>query len=100
MANFLIEVPHGEDKIACMKAMQVFIESGSHFLAHADWGCEDNEHKAWLVVNVDTREQALQVVPPLYRHDAKIIKLFKMTREEVDAYRKTHNLSETGEYHG
>lgn len=99
MANFLIEVPHDEDKSACMKAIQIFVESGSHFLANADWGCSDNEHKAWLIVDVDTREQALQILPPLYRRQAKITKLFKVTREEVEEYRKEHKLKETAKYH-
>ncbi len=99
MAGFLIEVPHGEDKMACMKAMQVFVQSGSHFLANADWGCADKEHKAWLIVDVDSREQALQIVPPLYRRVAKITKLFKMTREEISNYNKEHKLNYTDEYH-
>jgi hypothetical protein len=99
MANYLIEISHDENKMACMKAMQVFIDSGSHLLANADWGCEDNEHKAWMLVDTDTKDQALQVIPPLYRHNAKIIKLIKLSKEEVDYYRKTHKLKETDKYH-
>lgn len=84
MSAYLIEIPHAVDKIACMHAIQVFLESGSHFLANADWGCEDGEHKAWMVVNVDNKNQALQIVPPLYRHEAKIIKLSKYTKEHTE----------------
>ena len=62
MANFLIEVPHEKNKMACVQAMRIFVESGSHFLAHADWGCSDDEHKAWMIVDVETREQAMQIV--------------------------------------
>lgn len=43
MAKFLIEVPHNEDELACMRAIESFVQSGNHFLAHAEWGCEDNE---------------------------------------------------------
>ena len=99
MTDFLIEVPHGDDKISCIKAMQVFVNSGSHFLANADWGCADNEHKAWMIVNVANKEVALQIVPPLYRHDTKITKLFKMNRKEVEYYVKEHKLDKTDEYH-
>jgi hypothetical protein len=38
MAKFLIEVPHGADKAACDQAIQIFLQTGSHFLTHADWG--------------------------------------------------------------
>lgn len=99
MANFLIEVPHKEDKMACVKAIEIFANSGSHFLANADWGCSDHEHKAWMIVDVESKEQALQIVPPLYRHEAKIIKLFKLTKEEVEYYSKEHKLNETDQYH-
>ena len=85
--------------MSCMKAIQVFVQSGSHFLANADWGCADHDHKAWMIVDVDTKEQAMQIVPPLYRHDAKITKLFKLTKEEVDHYMKAHNLDQSDEYH-
>lgn len=84
MSAYLIEIPHAVNKIACMHAIQVFLESGSHFLANADWGCEDGEHKAWMVVNVDNKNQALQIVPPLFRHEAKIIKLVKYTKEHTE----------------
>jgi len=88
MAGFLIEVPHKADKMACIHAIKVFRESGSHFLSNAEWGCSDNEHKAWLIVDVDTREEALQIVPPAFRQNAKVISLFKVTREMYDAYMK------------
>lgn len=99
MASFLIEVPHGESKMACMKAIQIFAGSGSHFLAKADWGCSDHEHKAWMIVDVETREQAMQIVPPLYRQRAKIIKLMKLTKKEVEYYSKEHRLDGTDEFH-
>ena len=92
MSNFLIEVPHGEDKAACMHAIQIFVETGSHFLANADWGCSDHEHKAWLIVDVETKEQALQIVPSLYRQHAKITKLFKVTRDDVNKYKEEKEL--------
>ena len=94
MANFLIEVPHGEDKMACVKAFQIFVETGSHFLANAEWGCADHEHKAWMIVDVDTKEQALQIIPSLYRHEAKITKLFKLSKEEIANYREEHKLNQ------
>jgi hypothetical protein len=84
MSKFLIEVPHGEDKLSCIRAVQIFLASGSHFLTNADWGCRDGEHKAWLIVDVDNKESARQILPSAYRSDAKIVSLNKFTREEMD----------------
>jgi len=50
MEKYLIEVPHEATKAACVNAVRVFLQTGSHFLANADWGCHDGEHKAWLLV--------------------------------------------------
>jgi hypothetical protein len=82
MSKFLIEVPHGEDKIACDRAIQIFLSSGSHFLTHADWGCRDGVHKAWLLVDVEDKESARQILPPSFRSDATIVALNKFTRDD------------------
>lgn len=79
MPRFLIEVPHEAKKEACDRAVRVFLETGSHFMTNADWGCSDGEHKAWFVVEVDTREEAKQILPPGFRLQAKIIELTRFT---------------------
>ena len=58
MARYLIEVPHEANFTACSHAVEVFMKTGSHFLTHADFGCADGEHKAWLTVEVDSRTLA------------------------------------------
>ncbi|HLN54260.1 MAG TPA: hypothetical protein VK212_11180 [Lentimicrobium sp.] len=83
MKRFLIEVPHGADKKACNEAIQVFLATGSHFLTHADWGCEDGEHKAWIIVDVDNKEEAKMILPSLFRSSAKITQLRHYTPEDL-----------------
>lgn len=87
MAKFLIEVPHEATKQACMQAVRIFYETGSHFLANADWGCHDGDHKAWMVVDVDTKDQAKMIVPSAFRSESKIIELYRFTREEMEEYK-------------
>ena len=90
MAKFLIEVPHEADKVACARAIQVFLTSGSHFLTNADWGCADGEHKAWIVLDVESKEDARSIVPPSFRPQAKIVKLSRFTMREVDEITRQH----------
>ena len=90
MPKFLIEVPHEEELVACAKAVKVFLSTGSHFLSHAEWGCSDGEHKAWIIVDVDDREQARWIVPHPYRHEAKITQLNRFDLEEIDNIINTH----------
>ena len=82
-ARFLIEVPHEETTVACARVVDVFLRTGSHFLSTADWGCKDGVHKAWMVVEVDSKEEARGIVPPAFRPQAKVVQLNRFTREEI-----------------
>lgn len=92
MTKFLVEVSHSPEKIECLRTIQIFLSSGSHFLTHADWGCLDGEHKAWFIMEVDSKEEALRVVPPFYRKDTKITKLSKFNLTEVENLLKQHQI--------
>lgn len=81
MTRYLIEVPHENNKDACNQAVQAFMETGSHFMTNADWGCGDGEHKAWLVVELESKDEAKSILPPLFRENAKIIELQQFTVE-------------------
>lgn len=90
MARFLIEVPHEDKAKECALAVKVLLSSGSHYLTHADFGCLDGEHKAWIIVEVDSKEQARFILPPVYRAQAKIIKLNKFSLEEINEFLEQH----------
>ena len=92
MTKFIVEVSHSPDKIECLRTIQIFLSSGSHFLTHADWGCLDGVHKAWFIMDVDSKEEALRVVPPFYRKDTKITKLSKFNLTEVENLLKQHQI--------
>ena len=90
MKRFLIEVPHEDNKIACARAIQVFLQTGSHFLVNADWGCLDGEHKAWIILEGENKEDALSVLPLQVRPQAKIVELAKFSMDEVDEVLSQH----------
>jgi hypothetical protein len=90
MARFLIEVPHSDDKVECARAIQVFLQTGSHFLANADWGCLDGDHKAWIILEGDNKQDALSVLPLAVRPEAKIVRLAKFSMDDVDGTLSQH----------
>jgi len=90
MPKYLIEVEHEAKKEACEQAIRIFLNTGSHFLTNADWGCMDGEHKAWLILDVDNKEQARTVLPPAFRRQAKIIQLNKFSLDKMDEIRPYH----------
>ena len=90
MSRFLIELPHAAETVACANVVKTFLSTGSHFLTHADWGCSDGEHSAWMIVEAASKEEARSIVPPPYRPDARIVSLNYFTMEQIDAILDSH----------
>jgi hypothetical protein len=83
-AKFLIEISHESNPVTCARHVEVFLKSGSHFFTHAVWGCKDGEHKAWLIVDVESREDARAILPPAFRSQAKIVQLNAFSMEDIE----------------
>ena len=83
MARFLIEVPHESGTVACAHAAWILLNTGSHYLTHADFGCRDGDHRAWIIVEADTKDEARGTLPPAYRRTASIVGLNKFSLEEL-----------------
>jgi hypothetical protein len=89
-ARFLIEVPHEAAMVACARVVDVFLKTGSHFLSTADWGCKDGVHSAWMLVEVDSKEEARGIVPPAFRAQATVVQLNTFTIEEIESILLEH----------
>lgn len=98
MARFLIEVPHEPDTVACARAVHVLLSTGSHFLTHADWGCMDGVHSAWIVADVGSKAEALAIVPPVYRSVTRVVGLNDFTLAQIEHTLRRHGaLGETSQ---
>ena len=84
MAKFLIELEHEASKEACERAVEIILSSGSHFLTNAEWGCEDNVHKCWIMVDLDSKDEVQSILPPVYRNEAQITQITKYTVEDMN----------------
>jgi len=63
----------------CRLAVKHFRQYHAGFLTHFEWGCYDNDHHAYAILEAESHEQALLSVPPLFREKAKAIKLTYFT---------------------
>lgn len=93
MPRYLIEVEHEAEAGACDRAAQVLLASGSHYLTHADWGCLDGVHTAWLIVEVESRDLARAIVPPAHRARARVVGLSAFALEDLDRFLAHHRLA-------
>jgi hypothetical protein len=90
MPRFLIETTHDGTPRACTREIELFHQTGSHFLTHADWGCKDGVHKAWIIVEMDSKDDARNILPPQDRAEAKVIQLNKFSMQELDELLRLH----------
>lgn len=88
MPRFLIEFRHSSEYEGCVRALDAIMEHGSHLITNADWGCDDGVHIGWLIAEMDSRQEALQLAPPQYRADTRVIKLRRWSRDEIEAMKK------------
>ena len=84
MPRFLIETQHVDDHKGCIMALDAITKYGSHLVMRTEFGCEVGVHSGWLIVEVDSQEEAMQLVPPNYRSSARIVQLKHWTREEIE----------------
>jgi hypothetical protein len=90
VARFLIELPHDPERVACARVVKVFLTSGSHLLTHADWGCMDGDHRAWMIVDVANKQEALGIIPPAFRASARVVGLNYFSLESIEEILKRH----------
>jgi hypothetical protein len=50
----------------------------------------DGDHRALLIVEVESRDAARAIVPPGFRSRAKIVQLNTFTLEQIDEIRRQH----------
>jgi hypothetical protein len=91
MSTYLIEIPHSENSFECKQVIKLFVESGSHLLSNAHWGCKSGVHKSWFISEFNSKEEALQIVPPLLRHNAIIIELTTFTKSDIQQFASANN---------
>jgi hypothetical protein len=90
MKRFMIEVDHSAEKRACTEAIKQILEMGSHFVTHADWGCLDDVHTGWIVVEAESHEEARMVLPPSDREAARVIRLTRFRVDDLGELRAHH----------
>ncbi len=86
MSSFLIEIPHSENTFECKQVIKLFVESGSHLLSNAHWGCKSGVHKSWFISEFNSKEEALQIIPPFLRASASVTELTTFTKEDIQRF--------------
>lgn len=86
MTTYLIEIPLSDNRVECKQVIKLFVESGSHLLSNAHWGCRSGVHKSWFIHEFNSKEEAIQIVPPFLRHTAGIIELTTLSKSDIQRF--------------
>jgi hypothetical protein len=81
MKRFLVISNHSAED--CQKALKEALAIG--YLHHFDWGCKDDVHTGWAVLEAEDKAQAMMSVPTFLRNQAQVVRLTKFKKETVEA---------------
>jgi hypothetical protein len=77
--RYLVVSPHTAGD--CKQALKEVHAAG--YITRFDWGCMDGDHTGWVVLEAETMQQALMVVPAMQRNKAKAVKLVKFSPADI-----------------
>jgi len=73
MKRFIVISPHTSKD--CKSAVKQFRTYNAGFLTHFEWGCLDDDHTAYALVEAEDHEKAKMAVPSVFRDKAKVVRL-------------------------
>ena len=82
MNRYVIESPHLPER--CDDVIRDLHSAG--YLHFFEWGCKDDVHTGWAIVEAENVEHARQMVPWYLRDEARIVRLVKFEVMEDDLH--------------
>ncbi len=83
MPRYLVQLTHEDDHIACVKALATIERYGAHLLTHLNWGCRAGIHSGWLIDEFASYDEAMQIVPPQFREEARIVEVEQFSKDQI-----------------
>jgi hypothetical protein len=88
MARYLVELPHTKED--CLEALDSVVAHSHALMDRIDWGCGDDVHTGWLLIEAQDADAARMMVPTNIRSRAKATQLVKFTAEQVQSFHDAH----------
>lgn len=64
--------------------MKHFMEYHANYVTHFEWGCKDDDHTAYTIIEAESHDHAIMSVPPVLRNQARAVKLTTFGMEEQE----------------
>lgn len=84
MARYIIESPHTKEE--CLRALDEELEKGKDILGKFDYGCRAGDHTAYAIVDANSKNDALKLVPTFLQNKARVVEVDKITPEMIRSF--------------
>jgi hypothetical protein len=84
MKRYLIQTPHKAED--CLKALDEELAKGSDVLGKFDYGCAAGDHTGYAIIDTNTREDAVKLVPTFLQSSARIVEVAKYTPDMIRSF--------------
>jgi hypothetical protein len=84
MARYMITSPHTQEE--CLRALDEELAKGRDILEKFDFGCKAGDHTAYAIVDVNSKNDALNLVPTFLQGKAHIVEIGKITPEMINFF--------------
>jgi hypothetical protein len=84
MARYLITSPHTKEE--CLRALDEELVKGIDILGKFDYGCMAGDHTGYAIVDVNSKNDALNFVPTFLQSKARIVEIGKVTPEMIKSF--------------
>ncbi len=84
MKRYLVESKHKREQ--CLNVMKNFSAYGH--ITHFEWGCEDGVCKGWVIIEADSKGEALLSVPSIVRNSTRVIEVKNFSPEKIQEIHK------------
>jgi hypothetical protein len=86
MKRYLIETPHKVED--CLRALDEELAKGQQVLGKFEYGCMAGDHTGYAIVDAESREDAIALVPTFLQSTAKIVEVVKYTPDMIRSFHK------------
>lgn len=84
MARYIIESPHTKEE--CLRALDEELAKGKDILGKFDYGCRAGDHTAYAIVDANSKNDALKLVPTFLQNKARVVEVDKITPEMIRSF--------------
>lgn len=84
--KYMIMAPHTAEE--CLQALDEMAASKSDVLSHFYWGCQAGDHTGYAIIEADSESDARGMLPASQQKSARIVKLDKFTKEQIESFHK------------